>query len=263
MYLGLTGKKIVITGASRGLGLATAKCFLSEGAKVLLCARNERLLAQNQALLANTYGQKNCYFVAADICTATGLNSLLTAVCDYFGRIDSIICNLGSGKSSPTLMESDEDWSKMFELNFFSAVNTVRKLIPYFNLQEDAVSAMSSITFVNTICSSEALGAPVTYSSSKSALLSYAKSISKLLAKQNIRVNTVSPGNIIFPGSTWEEKLSKNKAAVDEMLEKEVALKRFATAEEVAKVITFISSSAASFVCGSNWIVDGGQLRSY
>jgi 3-oxoacyl-[acyl-carrier protein] reductase len=102
----------------------------------------------------------------------------------------------------------------------------------------------------------------VAYASAKSALIAYAKNIARPLGEFGIRVNVVSPGNIIFPGSTWEDKLAKSPEDIKAMLQREVPLQRLGTIEEVANVVVFLASQQAAFVTGANWVVDGGQTRS-
>jgi 3-oxoacyl-[acyl-carrier protein] reductase len=93
-------------------------------------------------------------------------------------------------------------------------------------------------------------------------LITYAKNIARPLGQRGIRVNTVSPGNVIFPGSTWEDKLAQSRDAVVEMLKREVPLQRLGTLEEIGGVVAFLASRRAAFVSGANWVVDGGQTRS-
>ena len=261
MQLDLTNKKVLVTGSSRGLGFEIAKSFLSESADVLITGRDSRFLLKQQEVLRAQFIDRRCDRLSCDLTTDEGGNNLLAYIKKEWGRLDVLVCNIGSGKSCPTLTEMPMDWERQFSVNFFTAVNAIRLFTPLLE-QSATTSCFSAITLVNSICSREALGAPTTYSASKAALLAHAKAISTPLASKQIRVNTISPGNMIFSGSTWEDKLKQNQVAIEEMLENHVALKRLGTAEEVARVVTFLSSPAASFVCGSNWIVDGGQLRS-
>lgn len=120
-----------------------------------------------------------------------------------------------------------------------------------------------TIVCVSSICGMEVIpGAPVTYSVAKSALNSYVKGSSRPLAKRNIRINAVAPGNVLFPGSTWEEKLQADSEAVQSMLDAQVSQGRLGTAEDIANAVVYLVSDKASFVTGTILTVDGGQLRS-
>ena len=120
----------------------------------------------------------------------------------------------------------------------------------------------TSILFVSSICGCEVLGCPTAYAAAKSALNTYAKTIARPLGGRNIRVNLLSPGNVIFPGSTWEDKLAADAKTVQAMLEREVPLNRLGSLEEIADIAVFLTSRQAGFVTGANWIADGGQTRS-
>jgi 3-oxoacyl-[acyl-carrier protein] reductase len=119
----------------------------------------------------------------------------------------------------------------------------------------------TSITFIGSICGIEAIGCPVAYASSKAALEAYAKNICRPLGRKGIRVNILSPGNILFPGSTWEKKIARDSDSVNHMLESDVPLNRFGTVAEVADVAVFLASRCCGFVTGAHWVVDGGQTR--
>ena len=120
-----------------------------------------------------------------------------------------------------------------------------------------------SITFIGSICGMESIGCPPAYSSAKAGLIAYMKNLTFPLGKHNIRVNMVSPGNIIFPGSTWEKKLKGNRESVNNMLASNVALKRLGETKDISSIVTFLSSSKASFITGSNIVADGGQIRGF
>ena len=147
-------------------------------------------------------------------------------------------------------------FSSVFNKNFFSTVLSIQNSREYLSRTEGVIICISSI------CGHEIIkGAPLTYSAAKAALNHYIKGISWALSKENIRINGVSPGNIIFDGSAWERKLAKQKKETQDMLDNNVPMNRFGTSSEVASVVGFLSSPESSFMTGSVIIVDGGQTR--
>jgi 3-oxoacyl-[acyl-carrier protein] reductase len=119
----------------------------------------------------------------------------------------------------------------------------------------------SAIICISSICGLAALGAPVTYSAAKAALNATVKGLARPLAKEGIRINAVAPGNILFPGGTWDRKLQEDKDGVEAMLTREVALGRLGTPGEIAGLVTFLASPRAGFITGAIYVADGGQLR--
>ena len=261
MELGLDGDWALITGSSRGIGKSIAKAFLEEQARVVLTGRNEDDLRATVDELAARYGSENIFSVAGDLAVAENMTRLTDAVVAGPGRLDYLICNIGSGSSVPPLEEDVVEFQRMLDINLLSAVAAVSSLRP---LLENASSerGAASITFIGSICGEEALGCPVAYAAAKSGLEAYAKNLSRPLGKKGIRVNVVSPGNVVFPGSTWERKRNDNAAEVETMLAREVPLQRLGEVDEIASVVVFLASKRAAFVHGANWVVDGGQLRS-
>jgi len=179
---------------------------------------------------------------------------------DRWGKLDHLVCNIGSGRSVPLLQEDRNEMQRMLDLNLLGSVSAVRLMTPLLE-RAGSNGGVPSIIFIGSICGVEAIGCPVAYATAKSALMSYTQNIARPLARKNIRVNIISPGNILFEGSTWEDKLARDPAVVETMLEREVPLNRLGTLEEVGSVAAFLASKRAGFVSGSNWLVDGGQTR--
>ena len=144
----------------------------------------------------------------------------------------------------------------MLSINLFSATNAVAAATPLLKANGGAIVCISSI------CGVEALGCPLAYGAAKAALNSYVRGAARELGGSNVRINAIAPGNVLFSGSVWEHKLAENREAVQGMLEREVALGRLGTPEEIADMTAFLASSRASFTTGAVFVIDGGQVRS-
>jgi len=249
MNLNLEGKIALVTGSSSGIGKSIASSLYEEGCKVVLNGRH------NATLKIAAKQLEGSYFVA-DVTNPKECRDLVNYVIKKYGKLDILICNVGNGKSVPPGMETDSEWKKMLDLNFFSATNIIYAAMDSLKKTRGVIVCMSSIAGM------ESIGAPIAYSIAKAALNSYVKRISKSLAKNDIRVNSVSPGNIFFKGSMWEKKIKDNKSKVNKMIKQEVALGRFGTPEEVSNLVIFLASPKSSFITGSNFVIDGGQLKS-
>ena len=250
MDLGFTGKTALVTGSSRGIGLAIAKVLHQEGCYVALNARHEKEIA---SITANWVERVS--FHVADVTQPEQCHRLINAVEREWGALDLLVCNVGSGASVPPGQETPEEWQRVINLNLFATTNMVeaaRKLL---------TASGGSIVCISSICGLETLGAPVTYSAAKAALNSYVKGIARPLAQQGIRINAIAPGNILAKGGTWERKLQENPTGVQTMLEREVALQRLGKPEEIASFTAFLLSTKASFATGAIYVVDGGQIR--
>lgn len=258
MDLGLEGATVLITGSSRGIGFGIADAFLREGATVVLNGRNQADLDTAKSTLSTAPTTPLAFL--GDLTDEGHLHACAEFITNQTGRLDHLVCNIGSGKSVPVLAEDDAEFHRVLDLNLHTAQKTVHALLPLLEAN-GANGTNTSITFVSSICGCEILGCPTAYAAAKSALNTYAKTIARPLGNKNIRVNLLSPGNVLFPGSTWEDKLAADKDGVETMLAREVPLARLGTLEEIADIAVFLASKRAGFVTGANWIADGGQTR--
>jgi 3-oxoacyl-[acyl-carrier protein] reductase len=250
MDLELAGKTALITGSSRGIGLAIATTLQAEGCRVVLNARNEADLIPAVASLPGSVA------VAGDMTDPVSAQSVVNQAVAQVGRLDILVCNLGGGRSVSPGHESSAEWQRVFALNLWSATNTV----------EAARGALAvsrgSVVCISSICGLEVVqGAPVTYSAAKAALHAYVRGIARPLGQEGIRINAVAPGNILFEGSVWSRKLAEDEQAVQDMLRSNVALSKLGTPQDVARLVAYLASSVSSFATGAVWTLDGGQVR--
>jgi 3-oxoacyl-[acyl-carrier protein] reductase len=258
MDLDLNNKVAFIAGSSRGIGLAIAQAFLAEGAKVVITGRGAEALKQAEARLMDQSDGSRIIAVQGDLNQEVGITEALEKSKAAFGGIDAVVANVGSGTAAAGWNLSRGDWHSALDANLLGSMALATRAIPYL-LERGG----GSLTFISSIAGLEAINAPVGYSAAKAALLSAMKSLSRLVGPQGIRVNAVAPGNVLFPGGSWERKLLERREFFEQYISTEVPLQRFGQPQEIAEAVLFLTSDRASFITGACLVVDGGQTRSF
>ncbi len=256
MDLGLHNKVAVVTGASRGLGKAISEALGREGCKLLICARSEEVLREAEDELVS--GGVEAHAVVEDITDKGAAERLRSSAIDRFGRIDILVGNAGGNRRKPFEQTTDEDWLDILELNLMSHLRCARAVIP-----EMRKVGGGSMVFVSSIFGREAGGAGLSiYNTTKSAIISAAKIMAVELAGEDIRVNTIAPGSIRFPGGSWDRRVREDPEAMREFVEQNIPMGRFGRAEEIADLAAFLVSERSSLITGACINADGGQSHS-
>jgi len=253
MDLGLTGKVAIVTGSSRGLGLASAAALLKEGCRVTICARGEDRL---MAAAAELNGGSAVLPIVADVSTAEGVESVVGRTVDAFGGLDILVNNVGAARGAGIVDTSDAEWSEAFNHTLFPAIRASRLAVPHLRRRGGG-----AIVMIASIWGRES-GGRMTYNAVKAAEISLAKSMAQQLARDNIRVNSVAPGSISFPGGTWHRRQQEDPAGMADFVARELPFGRFGRPEEVGAVVAFLVSPRASWISGASVPVDGCQSRS-
>src|SRR4051812_38463219 len=198
MDLGLADKVAIVTGSSRGLGLAIARALAAEGCLVCLCARTHETLEQARREVASTaLGDERVVAVAGDVSTPDGAKAVIDGALSAFGGIDILVNNVGLARGATIVDTTDAEWQEAFDQTLFPAIRATRLAVPHIKQRGGG-----AIVIVASVFGREA-GGRMTYNAVKAAEISLAKSLAQQLAAANIRVNSVSPGSILFEGGSW------------------------------------------------------------
>ncbi len=255
MDLGLDGRTAIVTGASRGIGKYIALELAREGCHIAICARTEADL-EDAAEEIRAEGAE-VLALPMDVTEAGEPERLVQETADRFGRIDIYVGNVGGNRRGDFEELSDEDWDDLINLNFMSHVRVSRAAIPHMKEVDGA-----SICYISSIFGRELGGGGLSlYNTTKSALISVSKVMAQELAPE-IRVNSVAPGSIRFPGGSWDQRVNEKPDEMAQFVEENIAIGRFGRAEEVADTVTYLCSERASLITGACLNVDGGQSHS-
>ena len=254
MDLGLSNHVAMISGASRGIGRAIALGLAAEGCRLSLCARGQEQL-EATAQEARAAGVE-VLATTLDVTRETEARRWVEATQQQFGGIDILINNVGGSRPGGNLNASRQDWQAGFALNFFSALDLCQLVVPV--MEERKAGCVINIASIY----GREWGGPMTYNAAKAAMISLSKEMARTLAPKGIRVNSVAPGSILFPGGSWEQRQKENPEGIAAFVKAELPAGRFGKPEEVADVVVFLASERAQWVSGACITVDGCQSRS-
>ena len=253
MDLGLTDKVAIVTGSSR----ASARALVAEGCRVCICARGEERLAEAAIEVEAAARRPNMVTtVQADVSTPAGVERVIECTLETFGGLDVLVNNVGRAGGAGILDTSDAEWQAAFDETLFPAIRASRLAVPHMRQRGGG-----AIVMIASIYGREA-GGRMTYNAVKAAEISLAKSMAQQLAPLNIRVNSVAPGSILFPGGSWFKRQQADPEGIAEFVRRDLPFGRFGRPEEVGAAVAFLASPRASWISGACLPVDGCQGRS-
>jgi 3-oxoacyl-[acyl-carrier protein] reductase len=243
----LNGRRALVTGASRGIGRAIATELAREGCNLALCARGSEALEAFAKELREL--GRTVYTQAVDVSDQGAVTGFAETAAQELGGLDIVISNVSAGG-----LKGPDQWQKSFQADLLAFVRLVEAAVPYLEQSDAAaVVVLGTTSAFDTLPPTSANS----YAAFKAAVLEHASGLGHALARKGIRVNTVSPGPIDFPGGDWD-RLHQTRAEFYETIRARIPVGRLGRPEEVARAVTFLASPAASFCTAVNLVVDGG-----
>jgi 3-oxoacyl-[acyl-carrier protein] reductase len=249
MDLGLKGKKVILTGGSRGIGRATLELFADEGADIGFFSRDPVQVAQAKASLEGKGVKVSAQ--ALDMTDTDAYRTWLKNTAESLNGVDIFVHNASAGGG----FGPEEHWYKSFELDLLGAVRGVEVLEPYLEK-----SSTPSVLFLASTAATETFLAPQAFNAIKASLITYAKQLGQHWSGKQIRVNTISPGPTYFEGGNWNLVETHMKPIYDSVLS-QIPFGRYGKPEEIANAIVFLSSPASAYTTGTNLVIDGGFTK--
>ena len=234
----------LVSGSTRGIGKAIAEQLVLDG---YIVVQNSRTSVQDGELVGQTH-------MRADVTNPNQCKELIEKIIETYGQLNLLVCNVGSGKSLSSEVGPTELWNHFLNINLISTTYLVDSALKALIATKGNTVAISSICGVDPT-----INAPIGYITAKAGLEMFMKTMAVRYGKQGLRFNVVSPGNVLFEGSVWDQKLKADKEGVNSYLEQQVPLAKFITPQEIAITVSFLASSGAQSITGIVLPIDGGQ----